>query len=198
MQSPFSIIFKSTNMQVLFAWFAPKFAVLRFALLVVCCSTLVYAQSPATQQAMELTQEGKFQEARDAWMQLAAQHPADYIVQANLGLTLAHLGQYQEATRAYRKALVLRPNQPEIELNLGLAEFKQGDFAAAISSFNAAAATAKAPDPRIETLLGISYYGEGQYAKAIPHLTVASANDPANHELHYVLAESCLHSRKPE
>jgi tetratricopeptide (TPR) repeat protein len=44
----------------------------------------------------------------------------------------------------------------------------------------------------------MSYYGEQLYTKAIPHLIIASQNDPSNPELHYVLAESCLHGMKPE
>ena len=36
---------------------------------------------------MLLTQQGKLQEAKEAWLQLAAQSPSDYIVQANLQLS---------------------------------------------------------------------------------------------------------------
>src|SRR5271170_7809136 len=160
MRSSLTSILKSTQAGSL----SFRLAALLFALTALDCSVPAYSQALTTQQAMQLTQEGKFQEAKDAWAQLAELHPTDFIAQANLGLTLAHLGQYQDAVGAYRKALALRPHQPEIELNLGLAEFKQGNFTAAISSFNSAA-TAKTPDPRLETLLGMSYYGEGQFAK---------------------------------
>ncbi len=155
------------------------------------------AQTLNKQQAMLLTQQGKFREAKEAWLQLAAQDPKDYIVQANLGLVLAQLGEYKDAIAAYHKSLASHPDEPSVRMNLGLAEFKQGNFAAASSSFSSLAST-KTPDPRLETLLGLSYYGQQLYTKAIPHLTIASQNDPSNPELHYVLAESCLHGMKPE
>ena len=128
MRSSLPSILKSTQaVSLLF-----RFQALLVALTALGCSSPAYSQALTAEQAMQLTQEGKFQEAKDAWAQLAELHPTDFIAEVNLGLTLAHLGQYQDAVGAYRKALALRPHQPEIELNLGLAEFKQGNFAAAI------------------------------------------------------------------
>jgi Flp pilus assembly protein TadD len=168
-----------------------------FATLSLLSSRLLAAQTLDKQQAMLLTQQGKFREAKEAWLQLAAHDPTDYVIEANLGLVLAQLGEYKEAIAAYHKSLASHPGEPSVQMNLGLAEFKQGNFAAATSYFSSLA-SAKTPDPRIETLLGLSYYGEQLYTKAIPHLTIASQNDPSNPELHYVLAESCLHGMKPE
>ena len=165
--------------------------------LLLLSARLLPAQAIDKQQAMLLTQQGKFREAKEAWLQLAAHDPNDYVVQANLGLVLAQLGDYKDAIAAYHKSLAAHPNEPSVRMNLGLAEFKQGNFAAASSSFSSLASTTP-PDPRLETLLGLSYYGQQLYTKAIPHLTIASQNDPSNPQLHYVLAESCLHGRKPE
>ena len=186
-------IFNTSNMRGLCI---PCFLAL-FATLSLLSSRLLAAQTLDKQQAMLLTQQGKFREAKEAWLQLAAHDPRDYVVEANLGLVLAQLGEYKDAIAAYHKSLASHPDEPSVQMNLGLAEFKQGDFAAASSSFSSLASV-KTPDPRVETLLGLSYYGEQLYTKAIPHLTIASQHDPSNSELHYVLAESCLHGKKPE
>jgi len=100
-------------------------------------------------------------------------------------------GQLEPATVEYRKSLALNPRQPEVAFNLGLAEFKQGHFNQAIPAFKTAVKL-KPGDARGNLLLGMSYYGSRQYALAIPYLQQASQNDPANLELHNVLAHSCL------
>ena len=51
-------------------------------------------------------------------------------------------------------------------------------------------------DQRIPVLVGMSYFGLHQYANAIPYLENASKADPANLEIHNVLAKSCLWSKK--
>src|SRR5271156_179002 len=158
-------VFKSNNLRGLYA---RRFLAL-ITLLSLFSSPALRAQTLNKQQAMLLTQQGKFQEAKEAWLQLAAHNPNDYVVQANLGLVLAQLGDYKDAIAAYHKSLAAHPNEPGVRMNLGLAEFKQGNFAAASSSFSSLASTTP-PDPRLETLLGLSYYGQQLYEKAIPHL----------------------------
>src|ERR1700677_3184910 len=183
-------IFNTSNMR---GFYAPR-CITFFATVVLLSAPPSPAQAINKQQAMLLTQQGKFQEAKEAWLQLAAHDPNDYVVEANLGLVLAQLGDYKDAIATYHKSLAAHPNEPGVRMNLGLAEFKEGNFAAASSSFSSLASTTP-PDPRLETLLGLSYYGQQLYTKAIPHLTIACQNDPANPELHYVLAESCLHGK---
>jgi predicted Zn-dependent protease len=112
--------FHTSNMRGLYT---PCFLAL-FATLSLLSSRLLTAQTPNKQQAMLLTQQGKFREAKEAWLQLAAQDPKDYIIEANLGLVLAQLGEYKEAITAYHKSLAAHPNEPSVQMNLGLAEFK--------------------------------------------------------------------------
>ena len=45
-------------------------------------------------------------------------------------------------------------------------------------------------------LLGLSYYGTKRFAEATKYLEPASKSDPANAELHEVLAQSCLQAKK--
>ena len=44
----------------------------------------------------------------------------------------------------------------------------------------------------------MSYFGQREYAQAVPYLQSASSAEPANLELHNVLAQSCLWSRQFE
>src|SRR5438046_5663628 len=97
------------------------------------------AQSASPAAAMALEQQGKFEEAAQAWRTIAQQNPGDAAAYASLGVVLAKQQKYSDAATAYKKALILNPKLPGIELNLGLAEFKQGNFAAAIGPLKAAA-----------------------------------------------------------
>src|SRR5438270_677690 len=94
------------------------------------------AKSQAAQsQAEEWMQEGRYEEAKSAWIQLAKEHPEDTTIHMQLGIALAHLGEYSQAAVQYRLVLKTHPHQPDVVYNLGLAEFKQGHFAAAASAF---------------------------------------------------------------
>ena len=93
-------IFHTSNMRGLYT---PCFLVL-ITTVSLLPSRLLTAQTLNKQQAMLLTQQGKFQEAKEAWLQLAAHDPNDYVVEANLGLVLAQLGDYKDAIAAYHKS----------------------------------------------------------------------------------------------
>jgi tetratricopeptide (TPR) repeat protein len=86
-----------------------------------------------------------------------------------------------------------------MQLNLGLAEFKQGHFRTAIAPLAAALAAERTNGPKqlqARTLLGMSYYATERFAEAVKELKPAAAADPANTELHLVLAQSCLRARQ--
>ena len=46
------------------------------------------------------------------------------------------------------------------------------------------------------TLLGLSCYGAKRFVEAVKYLEPAAKADPANPELHQVLAQSCLWAKK--
>jgi tetratricopeptide (TPR) repeat protein len=155
----------------------------------------VRAQSSTPEQAIALEQQGKLEEAAEAWRSVTAQNPKDAAAFASLGVVLSKEQKYTEAASAYKKALSLNPKLPGIHLNLGLAEFKQGHFAAAIAPFKAATSE-DSHNQQATTLLGLSYYGAKQFKEASKYLDQASKSDPENVELHQLLANSCLWAKE--
>ncbi len=170
-------------------------AVVAFILLPI--AALAQGANPA--QAVALEQQGKLAEAAEAWQAVTTANPRDGAAFASLGVVLAREQKYPEAAAAYRRALALNPKLPGLQLNLGLAEFKQGHFHAAIAPLAAALAAERLNGPKqlqARTLLGLSYYGTERFAEAVKELKPAAADDPANTELHLVLAQSCLWARQ--
>lgn len=154
-----------------------------------------FGQSPDAQRAVELEQEGLWEDAAAAWHQVIAANPRDAAAIASLGLVLSHEEKYSEAAEAYRRALKLNPKLPGVELNLGLAEFKQSHLREAIPPFQAALRE-QPSNLQARTLLGMTYYGTGQFAQAVPLLQYAVTRSPQNAELRGVLAQACLHARQ--
>ena len=95
------------------------------------------AQTAKEQQALQLINQGKLNEAELIYSELvaASQNP---IVHGNLGVLLKMRGDTKNAITCLRKALQLKPNYPEAHNNLGNALLNQGDLTAAIASYNSA------------------------------------------------------------
>src|SRR6516225_6402901 len=89
--------------------------------------------------AQALEQQGRLDDAAEAWRAVTRDNPNDAGAYASLGVVLSRQQKYPDAVAAYEHALRLDPKLPNIQLNLGLAEFKQGNFQAAIAPFQAAA-----------------------------------------------------------
>ena len=151
-----------------------------------------FGQTGTPEEAMALEKQGKLEEAVKVWRTVIQQNPRHAAAYASLGVILSKLQKFDEAAIAYKKALALNPNLPPgIQLNLGLAEFKQGHFKSAIAPFSIVLA-ADPQNQQARILLGFCFYGAMQYAEAVKYLEPSSKLDPANMELHKVLAQSCL------
>src|SRR5271157_1483620 len=87
------------------------------------------AQGASGADAVAFEQEGKLEDAAQAWRAVTLRDPNDAAAFASLGVVLAKEQKYPEAATAYRQALTINPRLVGIQLNLGLAEFKQGRFA---------------------------------------------------------------------
>jgi len=162
---------------------------------------IVSSAQPATGRdaAFALEQQGKFEEAEDAWRSIAKTQPSNAEAYAHLGFIEARQEHYKQAAPFYRKALALDPAMPGLRLNLGLALFKGGELNEAIQIFLPLLKSEPPSSPdaqRLTALVGIADYGIGQYAAAIPYLEAAAANDRQNLQFRLLLAQSCLFSRQ--
>ncbi len=147
--------------------------------------------------ALTLEQQGKNQEATEAWRSLSARFPGDPEPYAHLGLLEARQGHDLQAVPYYRKALALGPKLPSVELNLGLALFKGGDLKQAIEVLGPLHKQLPPASPQARQttlLLGMAHYGLAEYADAAPYLKEAVAGNPGSLPLLLALAHSYLWS----
>lgn len=157
------------------------------------------SQSDLRQTAAQLQQEGRLADAENAWHAVLQKNPADAEAYANLGVLEAHQQHYKDAVVYYRKALTIKPAMPGVRMDLGLSLFKDGQFRAAIQTFQPLLkAEPKSPADalRLKTLIGLAYFGVGEYAAAVPYLKEATAADPQNLPFRLTLAQSCLWSKQ--
>jgi tetratricopeptide (TPR) repeat protein len=89
-------------------------------------------------QAWELGQKGRHQEAVVEWRKALALSPEDYGGNMNLGLSLAATGKLDEAMVCFRKALDANPESVEGYNNLGLVLAQQGKLDQAIGHYRKA------------------------------------------------------------
>lgn len=158
-------------------------------------TAIVWGQSPLAKQALSYEQQGRWEEAAQAWRDVIRQNPKDAIAFANLGLVLSRQQKYSEAVAAYKSALALHPELPGLQLNMGLAEFKRGNFQSAIAPL-LAVLSGDSGNLQARTLLGLSYYGEHRFADAADNLQIVANAGSDNPELLQTLAQSCMWAKK--
>lgn len=86
----------------------------------------------------ELLNQGKFQEAIEAYRAALKQSPGDAEIHNNIGAAFVRLGKVREATGEFEKALKYRPGDAVIHYNLGLLYMKQGKVGESIEHLQAA------------------------------------------------------------
>jgi tetratricopeptide (TPR) repeat protein len=157
------------------------------------------AQEPTRQAALSFEQQGKLDQAEEAWKAIAKAHPSSPEPFGHLGVLEAHQEHYKEAVSYYRKALAMNPNIPGLRLDLGLALFKGGQLNEAIPEFKTllnSAPAGSAEAQRLTILIGMAYYGLAEYGNAAPYLKEAADRDPTNKTLLLALAHSYLWSKQ--
>src|SRR5262245_61861772 len=101
---------------------------------------LAFFQQPADlstrfSRAVELQQQGKLEEAAQAYRALLKEKPDYFEALANLGVVQARQGRYEDAVASYGAALKLSPQSLPIRLNLGIAYYRAGQFEKAVEIF---------------------------------------------------------------
>ncbi len=94
--------------------------------------------STAEQQAVELINKGKLQEAEAVYRELIAASTDNHLVYGNLAAVCGMQGRFEEIIELLKKALELKPDHPDSYNNLGNAFKHEGDLDAAISAYNKA------------------------------------------------------------
>ncbi|WP_241518293.1 tetratricopeptide repeat protein, partial [Cyanobium usitatum] len=90
------------------------------------------------QQAIELINQGKLEEAETIYRKLIEEGTKNHIVYGNLAAICGTQDRFDELIELLRKTLHLKPNYPGAHYNLGNALKAQGDLTAAIGSYNTA------------------------------------------------------------
>jgi len=88
--------------------------------------------------AAVLFEEGKYDEAAEAYKKLLAEDPNDGALRASLAGALGALGRYDEALVQLDKAIELQPLNPEAYHNRAVINQRRGDDAAAIKDYQTA------------------------------------------------------------
>lgn len=159
------------------------------------------AQESERHAALAFEQQGRTEEAENAWKAIAARDSKDAEAYAHLGLLEARQEHYQDAIQNYKKALALNPRFPNLRVNLGLSYFKAGELKETIQTYEPMLKEMPVSSPqraRIVALTGLAHYGVGDYGAAAPYLKEAVASDPTNLEFRLMHAHSCLWTKQFE
>jgi tetratricopeptide (TPR) repeat protein len=95
-------------------------------------------QTAKEQQAEALINQGKLQEAEVIYRELIAEGTNNYIVYGNLAIICGIQSRHDELITLLKRTIELNPNHPEAHYNLGIGLKRQGNFTAAINSYNTA------------------------------------------------------------
>lgn len=134
-------------------------------------------------------------EALKAFEQGSVQNPKHQILANNLSAQALAMNYSDLATLAARKALESKPDYPEAHYNLGNALMAQGDFQAAIESYDVA--TGLRPEYVKAWLnLGVAYQKTSQFDKAYANYQKALEIEPKSDTAHHNLANLCYEQGK--
>lgn len=153
---------------------------------VVLARQLVRRRDPAAQWAYNLIGEiemnrGNHAEALAAFEAARQRDPKLVEAEVNRALALAHLGRFDEANAALRQASRIGTGQLEIAQGQASVAYMQGDRAAAVGHFLAAAGLEPA-EPRHLVLAGRTELELGERASGETHLEEALAVAPGDPE----------------
>lgn len=142
--------------------------------------------SGAFKAAVELTQQGKLDEAKAAYEAMLAKNPDVVQVHFNLGFIAAQKKDMAGAEAAYKKAIELKPDYSEAYT--ALAEVYQAtEGVAKAIEYLSGVATQLPADGKIQYRLGVFYLSAGKYAEAGAAFEKAQQLDPENAEVYYQL-----------
>ena len=124
-----------------------------------------------------LKEQGKLEEAIEAYNKALAIKPDYAEAYNNMGITLKEQGKLEEAIEAYNKALAIKPDYAEAYNNMGNALKEQGKLEEAIEAYNKALAI-KPDYAEAYNNMGVTLQEQGKLEEAIEAYNKALAIKP--------------------
>src|SRR5436190_10966203 len=142
-------------------------------------------------------QEGRLQEAEEAFRRVLEIDPSSTGAYGNLGVVYMREKRWKLALTVLEKAAQLSPDVPGIRLNIGLAYYRQNRFQDAIPAFESVVHDSPGL-AQARYLLGLCYFFTQNYSAAANALQPLEAQESNDLNFIYVLAISAWKSQQPE
>jgi tetratricopeptide (TPR) repeat protein len=172
----------------------------RCAAAILVCAAATFAQTDPAEEilkrAIALHQQGKIDDAIEAYRSYVDKRPDSVLALANLGAAYARTGRYQEAIAQYQRALKLQPDYAGAQLNLGLAYYKTGQIDAAAAEFEKAHRAAPAELQPV-LLLADCRLAMGENKKVIELLDPLANIRTADLAIAYMLGTALIRDDQP-
>jgi tetratricopeptide (TPR) repeat protein len=158
---------------------------------------LIQQSAGSFNRAVELQQQGKFQEAAEEYRALLKGKPDYAEAHANLGVVLARLERFAEAIESYETALRLNPGLTQVRLNLGILHYRANRFERAIDALEKFLSVTPG-HVQARQLLGLSLLELSRNEEAIRQLEPTLVSAPDDVAVIYGLGLAYLRLDRPE
>ncbi|WP_319476170.1 tetratricopeptide repeat protein [Marispirochaeta aestuarii] len=147
---------------------------------------LVLIDTLTALSGIELYNQGRLYEAKEALEHAVQSHRAGVAEMAVLGMTYTRLGMYSKAEQILDEALARAPEDPRVLNALAMLEFSSGNYSAAFDWLDRTGKGGtnfpRSTQPLVETLINraVHLYQEGNFDQAAGALEEARKLDPIN------------------
>ncbi|HTY63351.1 MAG TPA: tetratricopeptide repeat protein [Acidobacteriota bacterium] len=141
----------------------------------------------AFKQGVQLTNEGKYDEALAEFNKALEKEPEQPAIHAAIGNAYAKAGKNDQALASYQKAISLSPNDPDLYTTAGITMNAMGKTAEAQDAFKKAAALNPQAAAQNYYNLGVIFMNSGKTDEAADAFKQSVAADPNFAESYYQL-----------
>ena len=146
---------------------------------------------------LALYEQGRYEEALEAYRVAAEQRPNYDKIHVNLGMVLTELGRYEEAETHLRRAIALNPQSENTHHRLGNVLYEQGRYEEALEAIRIA--VEQAPNSfEVHANLGAVLKALGRLEEAEAHLRRAIALNPQARDAHLNLGAALYKQERYE
>jgi len=148
-------------------------------------------QADFTTEGMKALEDGRYEDAAQAFRKVIEADPKDYFAHFNLAMSYTFLRKDAEAVEEYRKTLELKPGLYEAQLNAGIVLLRQKNPAEALPLLQDASAQ-KPQEFRPRYYLAESQLQSGEFAKAGESYKLAIALDGKSADAQLGMAQALV------